>query len=67
MGVPEASLHPKRTDGILDRLLERVHRIDLRGDSMRRRGRQAADNAPEPDDAATTAADHDHKSGRRGR
>lgn len=37
---------PTVADGILDRLLERVHRIELRGESMRRRGSPRGD----PDD-----------------
>jgi DNA replication protein DnaC len=37
---------PTIADGILDRLLERVHRIELAGESMRRGA--APDNAPTP-------------------
>jgi len=39
---------PTVADGILDRLLENVHRIELRGESMRRQGRSAAGDA-DPD------------------
>ena len=44
----EALGEPTVADGILDRLLEKVHRIELRGESMRR-GTTAAQPA-EPDD-----------------
>ena len=44
----EALGEPTIADGILDRLLERVHRIELHGESMRRRARSATDDAPEP-------------------
>ena len=43
----EALGEPTVADGILDRLLERVHRIELRGESMRRRG-------DDPDDRTTS-------------
>ncbi len=44
----EALGEPTIADGILDRLLERVHRIELHGESMRRRARSATDDTPEP-------------------
>jgi DNA replication protein DnaC len=44
----EALGEPTVADGILDRLLENVHRIELRGDSMRRANRHHTDN-PNPD------------------
>jgi DNA replication protein DnaC len=44
----EALGEPTIADGILDRLLERVHRIELHGESMRRRARPSTDDAPEP-------------------
>jgi DNA replication protein DnaC len=44
----EALGEPTVADGILDRLLENVHRIELRGESMRR-GTTAAQPV-EPDD-----------------
>jgi DNA replication protein DnaC len=49
----EAMGEPTIADGILDRLLEHVHRIELRGESMRRRAVPAPDDLPDvpPDDA----------------
>ena len=44
----EALGEPTVADGILDRLLENVHRIDLRGESMRR-GPANGDRAPDPE------------------
>jgi DNA replication protein DnaC len=40
----EALGEPTVADGILDRLLERVHRIELRGESMRRRDSKTDDD-----------------------
>ncbi|HLX89557.1 MAG TPA: IS21-like element helper ATPase IstB [Acidimicrobiales bacterium] len=42
----EAMGEPTIADGILDRLLEHVHRIELHGDSMRRRTPAAPDEPP---------------------
>ncbi len=39
---------PTIADGILDRLLERVHRIELRGESMRRLPKPSTNGAPQP-------------------
>src|SRR5258708_5247318 len=44
----EALGEPTIADGILDRLLERVHRIELHGEPMRRRARSATGDSPEP-------------------
>lgn len=44
----EALGEPTVADGILDRLLENVHRIELRGESMRR-GTATDERAPEPE------------------
>jgi len=44
----EALGEPTIADGILDRLLERVHRIELHGESMRRRARPSTDDTPQP-------------------
>ena len=49
----EALGEPTVADGILDRLLENVHRIELRGESMRRGARSPA---PTDDTAATDPA-----------
>lgn len=45
----EAMGEPTVADGILDRLLEHVHRIELRGDSMRRRDADESSAAAEPE------------------
>lgn len=55
----EALGEPTVADGLLDRLLENVHRIDLRGESRRRRARQ------EPD--GTSADDGSNRPRRRAR
>lgn len=54
----EALGEPTIADGILDRLLERVHRIELHGESMRRKARSSTHDGPEPvtDNAPDTAA-----------
>jgi DNA replication protein DnaC len=63
----EALGEPTIADGILDRLLERVHRIKLHGESMRRSAQ------PPPSDTAAPVADDARpgdpavKEGRRGR
>jgi len=44
----EALGEPTIADGILDRLLERVHRIELHGESMRRRPPPTTEDTPEP-------------------
>src|SRR4029077_9385328 len=48
----EALGEPTVADGILDRLLENVHRIELRGESLRRRATKTTDGPP-PDDPPT--------------
>lgn len=45
----EALGEPTVADGILDRLLENVHRIELRGESMRRRARSSAERGDDAD------------------
>ena len=47
----EALGEPTVADGILDRLLENVHRIELRGESMRRAARSStvADEDAQPE------------------
>jgi DNA replication protein DnaC len=52
----EALGEPTVADGILDRLLENVHRIELRGESMRRAARSStrAPEDPQPDEPMTS-------------
>jgi DNA replication protein DnaC len=50
----EALGEPTVADGILDRLLENVHRIDLRGDSMRRNNRRTVGNDTNDQDSPAT-------------
>ena len=45
----EALGEPTVADGILDRLLENVHRIELQGESLRRRKNEAGEKNPSPD------------------
>lgn len=47
----EALGEPTVADGILDRLLENVHRVELKGDSMRRRSSGKEPAGPEDDGA----------------
>jgi DNA replication protein DnaC len=49
----EALGEPTVADGILDRLLEHVHRIELRGESLRRRGRDDPEDTTTPDPRKT--------------
>lgn len=49
----EALGEPTVADGILDRLLEHVHRIELHGESLRRRRRDDPDDRTTPDPQKT--------------
>lgn len=49
----EALGEPTVADGILDRLLEHVHRIELHGESLRRRRRDDPDDRTTPDPRKT--------------
>lgn len=59
----EAVGHPTLADAILDRLVHNAYRLELRGESMRRRRAAAQATAPSPEDKSSEGAPGGHRAG----